>query len=112
MKTIRFTQKVEVIESYNIEYTQEEFELDCVHFEIKDFSYEELCEVLLHKKDDIMIKVTEYHVDDYTGEFGYSPHFVSAYEFFSRLLCDYSFDAGPWDTDTISIYNREIFVEE
>ena len=41
MKTIKFTQKTEVIETYEIEYTADDFAYDCNAYQIENFSYED-----------------------------------------------------------------------
>lgn len=112
MKTIKFSQKTKVLESYEVEYTKEEFELDCIHFEIQNFSYEELCDILLNNVRDVMIKVTEYFVDDYTGEYKCGPHFADAYVFFNGLLRDCAFDEGPYNSHIIEIYDQDFSAEE
>ena len=44
MKTINFTQEVEVIETYDIDYSQSDFEYDCEVFKITNLSFDELCD--------------------------------------------------------------------
>ena len=44
MKTINYRHQVEVIETYEIEYTLEDFMLDVQYYEIDNLTYEELQE--------------------------------------------------------------------
>lgn len=63
MKTINYRHQVEVIETYEIEYTLEDFMLDVQYYEIDNLTYEELQDILENKKD-VMITVNDYHHND------------------------------------------------
>jgi hypothetical protein len=110
MKTINYRHQVEVIETYDIEYTLEDFILDVQYYEIENLTYEELQDILENQKD-VMITVNDYHHND-DGVYVKGPHFVDAYEFFTRLLTDYAFDNGPFDSDYQCVLNREYYFEE
>lgn len=108
MKTINFTQELEVIETYDIDYSQSDFEYDCEVFKITNLSFDELCDIMAHKKE-VLIEITDFHCQD--GVWVTGPHFVDAYDFFINIMSDQSFDNGPWDVETVSIYNRTVKVE-
>ena len=109
--SIIYKQAVKVIEYYEIEYTENEFEFDCETYQIKDFTYAELCDILNEKIDDVMISVYEGHVNS-EREWVIGPHFTSAKEFFTRILCDSAFEYGYGDRDELEIMNREIDIIE
>ena len=111
MKTIKFTQKTEVIETYEIEYTADDFAYDCNAYQIENFSYEDLCDIMENEKE-VFITVTEYHYDTNIEEWVNGPHMVDAFEFFALMMDDQAYDAGPWDSETTGIYSRDIQVEE
>lgn len=111
MKTIRFTQRTEVIETYEINYTQSDFEYDCKVYQIENFSYEDLCRVF-ENEEDVMITVNGFYYNLDANEYMNGPHFEDAYEFFSQLMDDQAYEAGPWDSETVDLIDREIAVED
>lgn len=108
MKTINFTQEAEVIETYDIDYSESDFEYDCEVFKITNLSFDELCDIMAYKKE-VLIEITDFHCQD--GNWVTGPHFVDAYDFFMNIMNDQAFDCGPWDTETVSVYNRTVKVE-
>ena len=83
MKTINFTQEAEVIETYDIDYSESDFEYDCEVFKITNLSFDELCDIMAHKKE-VLIEVTDFHCQD--GNWVTGPHFVDTYDFFINIM--------------------------
>ena len=104
-KRIYYTQKVEVIETYEISFDESEFNDVVEDYEITGITYDELCDLLADKKPDFLISITD-HYRDADGNYVYGPHFVDAREFFTRHLCDEAFQWGYEDRDEIEILSR------
>lgn len=106
-KTIRYEQEVEVIETYGIDYDEQDFLYDCQVHNIENITFDEICGILDGSLPDVMITVTEYYMDD-NGNYLHGPHMVSADEFFNRTLCDAAFEYGCDDRDDLEILSRDI----
>ena len=111
MKTIRFIQQLDVIETYDLDYTEADFLMDCELYNIENFTFDELCDVLENEKE-VMITVTELHYNTDLEEWVNGPHMVEAGEFFAMIMDDLAYDAGPTDSETVDINNRMINVED
>lgn len=109
MKTIKFTQRIEVIETYEINYGPMEFTLDCVDYNIENFTYEDLCRVM-ETEEDVMITVYEEHYDNTTREWIEGPCFVNAYDFFTQLMETYSYERGMVDSDPLDLASINVVV--
>ena len=105
--SIIYRQSVKVIEYYEIEYTENEFEFDCETYHVQGITYDELCGVMSGQCGDMLISVCEPHTNDF-GEYVDGPYFIGAREFFNRILCDSAFEYGYGDRDELEIMDREI----
>ena len=111
MKKIRFTQEVEVIETYETEYSEADFEYDKKLYKIENLSYDELCDIFENNKE-VFISVTESHFDPELDTWVDGPHMVDAIEFFSYIMDDQAYDAGPRYSESVEIVGRQIQVED
>lgn len=107
MKTIRYKQTVEVVEYYEVDYTQRDFKNDCAYFKIENLTYEDLCGILDGSIEDHLITTEEYHYDE-NGNIILGPQLVSAKEFFTRMMTDAAFEYGYDDKVEVGIPQREI----
>lgn len=109
--SIVYKQSVKVIEYYEIEYTEKEFEFDCETYSVEGITYQELCGIMSGQCGDILISVNEPHVND-DGVWVNGPRFISAIEFFNRIMCDSSFECGYNDREELEILERQIYIVE
>ena len=111
MKTIKFTQQVEVIETYETEYSEADFEYDKNLYKIENLTYDELCDIFENNKE-VFISVTESHFDPELDRWVDGPHMVDTIEFFSFIMDDQAYNMGPIDCEAIEIVDRQIQIED
>ena len=107
MKTIRYKQIVEVVEYYEVDYTRRDFQYDCECFKIENFTYEDLCGILDGSIEDRLISVEEFYCNE-NGDVILGPRFVSAKEFFTRMMTDAAFEYGSDDRVEVGTPQREV----
>ena len=104
-----YEQRVEIIEDYELEYSREDFIMDCNNFDITDITYEELSDILVDKIPDKKILVNPPKMD-VEGVYIVVPQLYDAKEFFTLLMCDLCFQFGCFDRQELNILNRKFSI--
>lgn len=111
MKKINFIERVQAIETFQIEYTEEDFENDRAIFEIENFTFEDLC-MVFEGYDEIMIEVNDSDWNAETRDWEPCRKQVNAYDFFINLMSDMASEEGPWESELVDLLSRETLVED
>ena len=106
-KFINYRHTVEVVEYYDVNYEESEFNQDVAFYNISGITFDEVCDLLSTNCEDILITVNEHYFDPALNRYVYGPHIISGREFFTRLITDAAFEWGADDRDEIEIRDRE-----